>query len=70
MDRTAMPKAAVDEHRQACTREHDVGGPPQAAQWATVNEIAEAQPMQDSTQSQLRSGVIARLLLPPPPCGS
>lgn len=46
MERTSMPEATVYEHRHPGPREHHIGGPTNARDWARRYAVAQAAPVQ------------------------
>jgi hypothetical protein len=59
MQRATMPKASVNEYREAEPGKHNVGLPPPSRQWPPVHEVSKAGPKQLVSNGQLQAVVAA-----------
>jgi hypothetical protein len=56
-----MPEAAIHKHSHLGSREDEVGLPPDARDWPTMDEEPHAAPMEDRTQLHFALCVVPRL---------
>jgi hypothetical protein len=67
--RTTVPKASVDEDRNASRPEDDVGPAPQMREWGNVDPVSEPGGVKQSSYGQLGLGVSGPLALHSRPNG-